>query len=94
MPAQGFVLSDEDAEAGGAGLPTAFNCPAMRGPLGPSPYRVVYTARSRQWPAIAAAPLGCWDGGIVVGKHRQPALDFSRGKILRVMLSLTGQRAE
>ena len=43
-------------------------------------------------PAITAAPVGCWTGGIVVGKHRQPALDFSRDKIIPVMLSLTGQQ--
>src|SRR5215472_11424618 len=77
-------------------LPTAFNCPAMTEPLTriPSPYRVVFTPRLRQWPTIAAAPVGCWDGGIVVGKRRQPALDFSRDKIMPVMLSLTGQQAK
>ena len=77
-------------------LPTAFNCPAMTRPLTrvPSPYRVVFTPRLRQWPTIAAAPVGCWDGGIVVGKRRQPALDFSRDKIMPVMLSLTGQQAK
>src|SRR5262249_57038669 len=36
----------------------------------------------------AAAPVGCFQGGIVVGKHRQPDLDFSRNKIMPVMLSL------
>jgi hypothetical protein len=75
-------------------LPIAFNCPAMRAGPPPSPYRLVFTRRSRQWPTIAAAPVGCWDGGIVVGKHSQPALDFSRDKIIPVMLSLMGQRAE
>jgi len=77
-------------------LPTAFNCPAMTVPPTrvPSPYRVVFTPRSRRWPTIAAAPVGCFDGGIVVGKHRQPALDFSRDKIIPVMLSLTGQQAK
>jgi len=76
-------------------LPTAFSCPAMTWPPArvPSPYRVVFTPRSRQWPTIAAAPVGCFQGGIVVGKHRQPALDFSRDKIMPVMLSLTGQQA-
>jgi hypothetical protein len=76
-------------------LPTAFNCPAMTEPLTriPSPYRIVFTPRSRRWPTIAAAPVGCFDGGIVVGKHKQPALDFSRDKIMPVMLSLMGQRA-
>jgi len=76
-------------------LPTAFNCPAMTWPLTrvPSPYRVVFTPRSRQWPTIAAAPVGCFDGGIVVGKYKQPALDFSRDKIMPVLLSLTGQQA-
>jgi len=77
-------------------LPTAFNCPAMR--VGarppPSPYRLVFTPRSRQWPTIAAAPVGCFQGGIVVGKHKQPPLDFSRDKIMPVMLSLTGQQAK
>src|SRR6516225_7311240 len=77
-------------------LPTAFNCPAMTVPPTrvPSPYRVVFTPRSRRWPTIAAAPVGCFDGGIVVGKHKQPALDFSRDKIIPVMLSLTGQQAK
>jgi hypothetical protein len=75
-------------------LPTGFSCPAMRGAFPPSPYRVVFTPRSRRWPAIAAAPVGCFDGGILVGKHRQPALDFSRDKIIPVMLSLMGQPAE
>ena len=77
-------------------LPTAFNCPIMRvgaRPL-PSPYRLAFTPRSRRWPTIAAAPVGCFQGGIVVGKHRQPALDFSRGKIIPVMLSLTGQQVK
>ncbi len=73
-------------------LPTAFSCPAMRGPVGPSPYRVVFTPRSRRWPTIAAAPVGCFDGGMLVGKHRQPALDFSRDKIIPVVLSLMGQQ--
>jgi hypothetical protein len=77
-------------------LPTTFNCPAMK--VGarppPSPYRLVFTPRSRQWPTIAAAPVGCFQGGIVVGKHKQPALDFSRDKIVPVMLSLTGQQAK
>lgn len=72
-------------------LPIAFNCPAMSGRIPPSPYRVVFTPRSRQWPAIIAAPVGCWDGGVLVGKHRQPALDFSRDKIIPVMLSVTDQ---
>ena len=72
-------------------LPTGFNCPAMSGRIPPAPYRVVFTPRSRRWPAISAAPVGCWAGGILVGKHRQPALDFSRDKIIPVMLSLTGQ---
>ena len=77
-------------------LPTAFSCPPMTVPPTrvPSPYRVVFTPRSRQWPTIAAAPVGCFQGGIVVGKHRQPALDFSRDKIIPVMLSLTGQQAK
>ncbi len=70
-------------------LPIAFSCQAMRAGLPPSPYRLVFTPRSRQWPTIAAAPVGCFQGGIVVGKHRQPALDFSRDKIIPVMLSLT-----
>jgi len=77
-------------------LPTAFYCPIMRvgaRPL-PSPYRLAFTPRSRGWPTIAAAPVGCFQGGIVVGKHRQPALDFSRGKIIPVMLSLTGQQVK
>ena len=76
-------------------LPTAFNCPAMRTGSSPppSPYRLVFTPRSRQWPTITAAPVGCSPGGIMVGKHRQPALDFSRDKIMPVMLSLTGQQA-
>jgi hypothetical protein len=76
-------------------LPTAFSCPAMRVGAGPPlwPYRLVFTPRSRQWPTIAAAPIGCFQGGIVVGKHRQPALDFSRDKIMPAMLSLTGQQA-
>jgi hypothetical protein len=76
-------------------LPTAFSCPAMTWPLTrvPSPYRVVFTPRSRQWPTIAAAPVGCFDGGIVVGRYKQPALDFSRDKIMPVLLSLTGQQA-
>jgi hypothetical protein len=75
-------------------LPAAFGCPNMTESPSrvPSPYRVVFTPRSRGWPAVAAAPLGCWDGGIVVGGHKQPALDFSRDKIMLVMLSLTGQR--
>jgi hypothetical protein len=75
-------------------LPTAFSCPAMAGGFAPSPYRLVFTPRSRRWPTIAAAPVGCWDGGILVGKHRQPALDFSRDKIIPVMLALMGQQAE
>jgi hypothetical protein len=74
-------------------LPIGFSCPAMRAGFPPSPYRVVFTPRSRRWPTIAAAPVGCWDGGIVVGKNRQPALDFSRDKIMPVVLSLLGQRA-
>lgn len=76
-------------------LPTAaLGCPPMAasGSGVPPPYRVVFTPRSRGWPAIAAAPLGCWDGGVVVGGHRQPALDFSRDKIIAVLVSLTGQR--
>jgi hypothetical protein len=75
-------------------LPTAFSCPAMTAAPArvPSPYRVVFTPQSRRWPTIVAAPVGCWDGGIVVGKHRQPALDFSRDKIIPEMLSLMGQR--
>jgi hypothetical protein len=77
-------------------LPTTFFCPNMTEPLTriPSPYRVVFTPRSRQRPTIAAAPVGCWDGGIVVGKRKQPAVDFSRDKIMPVMLSLTGQQAK
>jgi hypothetical protein len=77
-------------------LPTAFSCPPMTVPPTrvPSPYQVLFTPRSRRWPTIAAAPVGCFDGGIVVGKHRQPALDFSRDKIIPVMLSLTGQQAK
>ena len=77
-------------------LPTAFNCPAMRTGSSPppSPYRLVFTPRPRQWPTITAAPVGCSQGGIMVGKHRQPALDFSRDKIIPVILSLMGQRAE
>lgn len=75
-------------------LPASFSCPAMRAAFPPSPYRVVFTPWSRRWPAIAAAPVGCWDGGILVGRHRQPALDFSRDKIIPAMLSLMGQRAE
>jgi hypothetical protein len=77
-------------------LPTAFNCPAMRTGSSPppSPYRLVFTPRSRQWPTITAAPVGCSQGGIMAGKHRQPALDFSRDKIIPVMLSLMGQRGE
>jgi hypothetical protein len=76
-------------------LPTAFNCPAITRPLTRvlSPYRVMFTPRSRRWPTIAGAPVGCFDGGIVVGKRKQPALDFSRDKIMPVMLSLTGQQA-
>jgi len=73
-------------------LPTAFSCPAMAAAPGPAPYRVVFTPQSRRWPTIVAAPAGCWDGGIVVGKHKQPALDFSRDKIIPEMLSLMGQR--
>ncbi|HEY2304668.1 MAG TPA: hypothetical protein VGI05_02185 [Streptosporangiaceae bacterium] len=74
-------------------LPTAFNCPAMTVPptRALSPYRVVFTPWSRRWPTITAAPVGCFQGGVVVGKHRQPALDFSRDKIIPVMLSLMGQ---
>lgn len=75
-------------------LPVSFSCPAMTGPFAPSPYRVAFTPRSRQWLPIAAAPAGCWDGGIVAGRHRQPTLDFSRDKIIPVMLSLTGQQAD
>jgi hypothetical protein len=74
-------------------LPTGFSCPAQRAGPPPSPYRLVFTPRSRRWPAIAAAPVGCLHGGIVAGKHRQPALDFSRDGIIPVMLSLTGQHA-
>jgi hypothetical protein len=76
-------------------LPIGLSCPPETRPLTrvPSPYRVVFTTRSRRWPTIAAAPVGCWDGGIVVGKRKQPALDFSRDKITPVMLSLTGQQA-
>jgi hypothetical protein len=40
---------------------------------------------------ITAAPVGCFDGGVVVGGHRQPTLDFSRDKIMSVMAALTGQ---
>jgi hypothetical protein len=54
----------------------------------------VFTPRSLRGPATAAAPVGCWNGGIVVGKRKQPALDFSRDKIMPVMLSLTGEQAE
>jgi hypothetical protein len=74
--------------------PTAFSCPDMTRPLTriPSPYGVVFTPRSR-WPTIVAAPVGCWHGGVAVGTHRQPALDFSRDEIMPVMLSLTGQQA-
>lgn len=74
-------------------LPTAFSCPPMAvAPTRvPSPYRVAFTPRSHRWPSIVTAPVGCWDGGIVVGKHRQPALDFSRDKIISVMLSLMGR---
>lgn len=75
-------------------LPMAFFCPDMRAGFQPSPYRLVFIPWSRRWPVITAAPVGCFEGGIVVGKHRQPALDFSRDKILPVMLSLTGQRAQ
>jgi hypothetical protein len=77
-------------------LPTAFNCPAMRVRAGfpPSPYRLVFTPWSRRRPVITAAPVGCFKGGVVVGMHRQPALDFSRDKIIPVMLSLMGQQAE
>lgn len=74
-------------------LPTGFSCPDMRAALPPSPYRLVFTPQSRRWPTITAAPVGCFQGGIVVGKHRQPTLDFSRDKIIPAMLSLTGQQA-
>lgn len=74
-------------------LPTAFNCPAMRAGFPPSPYRLVFTPLSRQWPVISAAPVGCFQGGVAAGTHRQPALDFSRDKIIPVMLSLMGQQA-
>ena len=69
-------------------LPTAFFCPnvAVGSSRPPSPYPVVFTPWSRRWPMVAAAPVGCFDGGIVVGKHRQPALDFSRDKIIPAML--------
>jgi hypothetical protein len=77
-------------------LPTAFNCPAMTVPpiTVLTPYRVVFTPRSGRWPTITATPVGCFQGGVVVGKHRQPALDFSRDKIIPVMLSLMGQDAQ
>lgn len=77
-------------------LPTSFSCPAMKGGARPppSPYRLVFAPRSRQWPTIAAAPVGCFQGGIVVGKHKQPTLDFSGDKIMPVMLSLMGQQAK
>jgi len=38
-------------------------------------------------------PVGGTGGGIVVGTHRQSALDFSRDEIMPVMLSLTGRQA-
>src|SRR5262249_14561388 len=77
-------------------LPTTFSCPAMKVGASPPPppAGLVFTPRSRQWPTIAAAPVGCFQGGVVVGKHRQPALDFSRDKIIPAMLSLTGQQAK
>jgi hypothetical protein len=76
-------------------LPTAFSCPDMAAgsSAGPSPYRVVFTPRSGRRATITAAPVGCFDGGILVGKHTQPALDFSHDKIIPAMLSLTGQQA-
>jgi hypothetical protein len=75
-------------------LPLAFSCPMMTSGLPPSPYRIVFTPESRRWPKIAASPVGCYAGGVVVGGQRQPTLDFSRDKIMPVMLSLTGQSAK
>jgi hypothetical protein len=72
-------------------LPLAFSCPMMTTESMTSPYRIVFTPQSRRWPMIAASPVGCYAGGVVVGGHRQPSLDFSRDKIIPVMLSLTGQ---
>jgi hypothetical protein len=75
-------------------LPLAFSCPMMTSGLPPSPYRIVFTPRSRRWPTIAASPAGCYAGGVVVGGQRQTTLDFSHDKIIPVMLSRTGQSAK
>jgi hypothetical protein len=75
-------------------LPIGFICLNMTSGPAPSPYRIVFTPESRRWPTIAASPVGCVGGGGVAGGLKQPALDFSRDKIVPTMLSVMGQSAK